>query len=163
MWNISRPGSPLKKSTTATTNTTTTTTKSNNNNNEKDAQNSGKKDHMNMKSVQDSLPDIHMATAKGFPTSDNIINFNNMASNNLKLGGGGGIQDVHMETLKKMTAKKPGSALQLWERELLEAPEVKRKATVAQLCEFLSLFLICFPSLVRPSSPYHPLCVTDLD
>ncbi|KAH8111419.1 kinase-like protein [Phellopilus nigrolimitatus] len=37
-----------------------------------------------------------------------------------------------MDTLKPGTTMKKG-ALQLWERELLEAPEVKRKATVAQL------------------------------
>ena len=56
----------------------------------------------------------------------------------MKFPGMGETQDVHMETLKR-TVKKPGAVLQLWERELLDAPEVKRKATVAQLCEFFSL------------------------
>ena len=61
-----------------------------------------------------SLPDIRMATAKGGFTIRN---------------------DIHMETISgTMTVKQGG--LQLWERELIEAPEVKRKATVAQLCKF---------------------------
>ena len=66
---------------------------------------------------QVSMPDIHMATAKGGFTIPSRA-------------------DIHMETFKpQSTAKKSG--LQLWERERLEAPEVRRKATVAQLCAFL--------------------------
>ncbi|KAJ7293969.1 AGC/NDR protein kinase [Mycena rebaudengoi] len=53
------------------------------------------------------FPDIRMATAKAFPT------------------------DIMMETARNKTMK-PGG-FQLWELELLENPEVKRKATVAQL------------------------------
>lgn len=58
------------------------------------------------------LPDIHMATAKGLTN-----------------------EDIRMETVRGDTAtvKQPG--FQLWEKELLESPEVRRKATVAQLCE----------------------------
>lgn len=56
--------------------------------------------------------DIHMQTAKGWDAGD-----------------------VRMETAKGYPT--PGSRpppLKLWERELLESSEVKRKATVAQLC-----------------------------
>lgn len=53
--------------------------------------------------------DIRMETARGFPGDD-----------------------VHMETARAApTAKAPG--FKLWERELLNSPEVKRKSTVAQL------------------------------
>ncbi|KAL5535052.1 DBF2 [Sanghuangporus sanghuang] len=61
---------------------------------------------------QDELPDVRMATA----------NMKGLSITN----------DVHMETVKSGTTIKRG-VLQLWERELLESPEVKRKATVAQL------------------------------
>lgn len=44
------------------------------------------------------------------------------------------LSDVRMDTARAGgTTVKPG--LQLWELELIESPEVKRKATVAQLCE----------------------------
>lgn len=36
-----------------------------------------------------------------------------------------------------------------WERELLESPEVRRKATVAQLCKS-SWFNECYNGLVEP-------------
>lgn len=61
----------------------------------------------------EEIPDIRMATAKG--------------DFNLK-------HDVHMHTVNQVSTVRKG-ALKLWERELVEAPEVKRKATVAQLCE----------------------------
>ncbi|KAJ7151681.1 AGC/NDR protein kinase [Mycena filopes] len=54
------------------------------------------------------FPDVRMATAKGFPSND-----------------------IMMETAKGKTMKAGG--FQIWERELLDNPEVKRKATVAQL------------------------------
>ena len=47
-------------------------------------------------------------------------------------------EDVHMKTQKmetRMPEKERG--LQLWEREMLEKPDVRRKATVAQICELL--------------------------
>lgn len=62
----------------------------------------------------EEIPDIRMATAKG--------DFN---SNK---------HDVHMQTINQASTVRKG-ALKLWERELVEAPEVKRKATVAQLCK----------------------------
>lgn len=60
----------------------------------------------------EEIPDIRMATAKGnfVPRYDT----NNQSKN-------------QTATIKK-------GVLKLWERELVEAPEVKRKATVAQLC-----------------------------
>lgn len=47
-----------------------------------------------------------------------------------------GSEDVHMRTarLETMLSEKEQSH-QLWEEELLEQPDVKRKATVAQICE----------------------------
>lgn len=59
------------------------------------------------------LPDIRMATARGpvIPRGD-----------------------IHMETVKGTMTVRQSGGLQLWERELLNSPEVKRKATVAQLC-----------------------------
>ena len=62
------------------------------------------------------LPDVRMGTAKGGMTYKN---------------------DVHMETYKGATSNttvKHGG-LRPWEKLLVDAPEVKRKATVAQLCE----------------------------
>jgi hypothetical protein len=41
--------------------------------------------------------------------------------------------DVNMNTARSSTTIKNGN-LQLWERELLESSEVRRKSTVAQLC-----------------------------
>lgn len=44
--------------------------------------------------------------------------------------------DIQMETARGgTTMKQQGGGFQLWERELLESQEIKRKATVAQLCE----------------------------
>jgi len=46
-------------------------------------------------------------------------------------------EDVIMQTAKAgTTVKQLNVGLRLWQKELLESPEVKRKATVAQLCEF---------------------------
>jgi cell cycle protein kinase DBF2 len=55
-----------------------------------------------------------------------------------------GLPEVHMPPLSKDTITgsplaRPGTTLkngkfQLWERELLESSEVRRKSTVAQLC-----------------------------
>lgn len=44
--------------------------------------------------------------------------------------------DVRMETARGTYSKKSGPNLQLWEKELVESPEIKRKATVAQLCGY---------------------------
>jgi len=69
--------------------------------------------HMNTaKGMTLGLPDIHMATTKG-SASDN---------------------DIRMETARPGTTVRQ-NGFKIWEKELLESPEVKRKATVAQLCE----------------------------
>jgi hypothetical protein len=60
-----------------------------------------------------SYTDIHMATAKGLTLTD----------------------DITMDTVRGGTTLKQGG-LQIWEKQLLESSEVRRKATVAQLCEF---------------------------
>ncbi|TFY66708.1 hypothetical protein EVG20_g4383 [Dentipellis fragilis] len=62
------------------------------------------------KGMTPGLPDIHMATARG-----------------LTMHG-----DVRMETARGGTTLKQGQ-FQLWEKELLESAEVRRKSTVAQL------------------------------
>jgi hypothetical protein len=41
--------------------------------------------------------------------------------------------DIIMETARSGTTVKNGK-FQLWERELLESSEIRRKSTVAQLC-----------------------------
>lgn len=61
-----------------------------------------------------SSPDIHMATAKGMTLAN----------------------DITMQTARVDTTLKQGR-FKMWEQELLDSPEVRRKATVAQLCEWL--------------------------
>jgi cell cycle protein kinase DBF2 len=46
--------------------------------------------------------------------------------------------DIRTETAKAGTTTMKQGGLLLWERELLNSSEVKRKATVAQLCGFIS-------------------------
>lgn len=51
-------------------------------------------------------------------------------------GGAYQSDDVHMKTAARHdTRHEKERGLQLWERELLETPDVKRKATVAQICK----------------------------
>lgn len=71
-----------------------------------------------------NFADIRMATAKGHPLHD----------------------DIRMETARGATTLKQGG-LQVWERELLESSEVKRKATVAQLCKSKQRHMIELPYL----------------
>lgn len=71
--------------------------------------------------------DIHMDTTKGI-----TIGLRDIHMNTAK-GDHGWNDDIKMDTAKAATTVKP-SGFQLWERELLESSEVKRKATVAQLC-----------------------------
>jgi|ERR1700761_8605825 len=69
--------------------------------------------------------DIRMETAKGLPTLSTRPTF-----------CGTGLPDIRMETAKGFptTPRQSQPGFHLWERELLESHEVKRKATVAQLC-----------------------------
>ena len=74
-----------------------------------------RRDHNFMDTAKSSavgLPDVRMplATAKGTLSND-----------------------INMNTARSGTTIKNGN-LQLWERELLESSEVRRKSTVAQLC-----------------------------
>ena len=71
--------------------------------------------------------DIHMDTAKSI-----TIGLRDIYMSTAK-GDAGWNDDISMATAKAATTVKP-SGFQLWERELLESSEVKRKATVAQLC-----------------------------
>lgn len=68
--------------------------------------------------------DIRMATAKGHPLHD----------------------DIRMETARGAITVKQ-SRFQVWERELLDSSEVKRKATVAQLCTSNKFSRIELPSI----------------
>ncbi|KAG8220249.1 AGC/NDR protein kinase [Butyriboletus roseoflavus] len=70
--------------------------------------------------------DVHMDTTKGI-----TIGLRDIHMNTAK-GDHGWNDDIRMDTAKAVTTVKP-SGFQLWERELLESSEVKRKATVAQL------------------------------
>ena len=81
-------------------------------------------------SSDNAYSDIHMNTAKGFAhySADDI----HMATaKGLTLGG----PDIRMETARGGTTMK-GASFQLWERELLDSGEVRRKSTVAQLCAY---------------------------
>jgi cell cycle protein kinase DBF2 len=72
-----------------------------------------------------SFVDIHMETAKGMPTD--------MGDVSMGTARAPWNDDIQMETARAGTTMKQGG-LQMWERELLESSEIKRKATVAQLC-----------------------------
>ncbi|KZV61243.1 AGC/NDR protein kinase [Peniophora sp. CONT] len=69
--------------------------------------------------------DIHMNTAKGLTYSASDVHM--ATAKGLTIG-----QDVRMETARGGTTMKQNN-FQLWERELLESAEVRRKSTVAQL------------------------------
>lgn len=77
----------------------------------------------------DGLPDIRMNTAKGMTVGTPDIHMATAKGLTME-------HDVRMETARAGTTLKEGG-FQLWERELLESPEVRRKSTVAQLCEYL--------------------------
>ncbi|KAI6011700.1 hypothetical protein PISMIDRAFT_686499 [Pisolithus microcarpus 441] len=89
---------------------------------------------MAKKIAESHYQDIHMDTAKGIT----------MGLRDIHMGTARGDQwndDINMDTNKQgATVKVTG--LKLWERELLESSEVKRKATVAQLY-FLDYYFQC--------------------
>jgi cell cycle protein kinase DBF2 len=66
------------------------------------------------------LPDIRMDTAKGYTITN----------------------DIAMDTARGNTTLKVGP-LKVWERELVDNPEIRRKSTVAQLCA-------CFAKALYP-------------
>jgi cell cycle protein kinase DBF2 len=74
--------------------------------------------------------DIHMDTAKGLPSS--MHNYSDIRMGTAKPFTTK--DDITMNTARGgATAKQIG--FQTWEKELLESSEVRRKATVAQLCK----------------------------
>lgn len=87
--------------------------------------------------------DVHMHTMKGAPPSPSSkppapppkgYHYVQPAQQkHLAVPGAG--QDVHMRTAKETTKEK---VLEPWERELLAKDEVKRRATVAQICKLTS-------------------------
>ena len=109
---------------------------------------------------------IPTPTRKSVPLKDGSSSptkggFFGIGSSNMTMG------DVRMDTSRPTTSKKPGSNLALWEREHINNPEVKRKATVAQLCEHVNCtseehslsFRIRFLGLLLPNTGIH--CSTE--
>lgn len=81
-----------------------------------------------------------MQTAKGLPF---VQNYHDIRMNTAKSPFNHINDDIYMETARGTamnTTVKHGPAFQSWEKELLDSTEVKRKATVAQLCKFASSF-----------------------
>lgn len=77
--------------------------------------------------------DVYMQTAKGWDSDD-----------------------IRMETARPQPASSARPPqMKLWERELLESPEVKRKATVAQLCKPSIL-----PMLTTSYNDLFNICIT---
>ncbi|KAF9513908.1 hypothetical protein BS47DRAFT_1343727 [Hydnum rufescens UP504] len=72
------------------------------------------------------LRDVRMDTAKPYYLTKDVRMLT-------AKGWGDDVQDIRMETAKGYLETSRPTPLKLWERELLETPEVKRKATVAQL------------------------------
>jgi cell cycle protein kinase DBF2 len=70
------------------------------------------------------MPDVHMNTARGYTF---------------------GHDDVRMDTARGTL--KPGG-FKMWEMELLESPEVRRKGTVAQLCECVAKLASYDPTFI---------------
>ena len=79
--------------------------------------------------------DVRMNTAKNLTVKDIKMHTTYSGpSPGLPIVDNNTLHDVRMETARGGTTIKSG--FQIWEMELLESPEVKRKATVAQLCEY---------------------------
>lgn len=76
-------------------------------------------------------PDIRMNTAKGATMSSPDIRMAT-AKNGMTLH-----PDVRMDTARVGDTTVRHHQFKPWEKELLENPEVRRKSTVAQLCESL--------------------------
>lgn len=72
------------------------------------------------------VSDVYMQTAKGYINDDVRMDTAKPGSGGLGVPGAGG-QSYRPPPLKE------------WERGLVDSPEVKRKATVAQLCAFISM------------------------
>ena len=79
------------------------------------------------------LPDIHMNTAKGVPSKWQTGKA--MAT----------LKDIHMDTARVDPTKKMGG-LRARDKLKMDEPEVRRKATVAQLCECVHGTCACGPT-----------------
>lgn len=86
--------------------------------------------------------DVHMHTMKGAPPASSKApappakGYHYVQPAQQKhLVVPGASQDVHMRTAKETTKEK---VLEPWERELLAKDEVKRRATVAQICKLIN-------------------------
>lgn len=104
----------------------------------------------------DGLPDIHMNTAKGLTGKWQL------AGSDIHMNTAKGVptyKDVRMDTSKPDPTKKMGG-LKARDKLRMDDPEVRRKATVAQLCEHpelasirLHLITSCrFPGLLLPDA-----------
>ncbi|TEB26289.1 AGC/NDR protein kinase [Coprinellus micaceus] len=88
--------------------------------------------HGSPKKQVSGLPDyrdVHMDTAKGVPSS----NYSDIRMNTARPFGDAKPDDVRMETARGGAATLRQNKFQPWERQLMQSPEVRRKATVAQL------------------------------
>lgn len=77
-----------------------------------------------------ALNDIYMNTAKGATLSSPDIRMTTSKGATMA-------SDITMQTARVGTTIR-GNQFKPWERELLDTPEVRRKATAAQLCESTS-------------------------
>lgn len=97
--------------------------------------------HGSPKKQVSGLPDyrdVHMDTAKGVPSS----NYSDIRMGTARPFGDAKPDDVRMETARGGAATLRQNKFQPWERQLMQSPEVRRKATVAQLCASFILFII---------------------
>ena len=83
--------------------------------------------------------DVHMQTLKDTIDPKMLKQLSNITAPPSKVAmngftSNGGSEDVHMKTHAKSMSKSE-RGLSTWERQLLESPDTKRKATVAQICE----------------------------
>lgn len=88
--------------------------------------------------------DVRMQTYKGAAPKAHDYHYNQPAQNHLAVPGGNAAsrydEDVRMRTAKAEATSK-NRTLAPWEREIVASPDVKRQATVAQLCEFAFILL----------------------
>ena len=73
--------------------------------------------------------DVHMDTAKGLRPMGSYADVHMATAKGLTLAN-----DVTMETARGGGTTLKQGGMRIWERQLLESSELRRKATVAQLC-----------------------------
>ena len=91
-------------------------------------------DAVKKEKIYGGIPDVHMNTAKGVPSKW-------QSRSDVHMGTAKGFiptfKDIHMDTAKQDPTRKMGG-LKARDKLRLEDPEIRRKATVAQLCEYRS-------------------------